>query len=61
MHFVISMLVSKVQFAYHCVGVIGCSKVHNIHVFDTAVVVTATHSCLGLWADIFTALGGFSW
>lgn len=54
-----SMLVSKVEIPLS--GVIGCSELHNIHVFDPALVATATHSCLGLWADVFTALGGFSW
>lgn len=60
MHFGMSMLVLKVQFAYHWVGETDYFKVHNIHVFETAEVATSTHSGLGLWAEGGTALGGFS-
>lgn len=60
MHFVMSMLVSKVQFAYHWVGVINYFKVHNIRVFEAAVVAASTRSRLGLRAEVCTALGGFS-
>lgn len=60
MHFLMSMLVWKVQFGYHWVKVINYFNVRNISVFETAVVATSAHSCLGLWAEVCTALGGFS-
>lgn len=59
MHFVTSMLVLKVQFAYHWVGEINYFQVHYICVFETAAVATSTHLCLGLWAEVCTVLAGF--
>lgn len=59
MHFVVSMMVSKVQFAYHEWGLINYIKVQNICVLETALVASPTHSFSDLRAEVCPALGGF--